>query len=110
MSWTLLQWVGESLHHLPASRYIDASNPPCQLLSTASMCKFLFINIIKFGYGFVYALCKDKSTYISTETTKVATMFLQLLRVSLGGVLLAADSGLWIDIGINIPITYLLWY
>jgi len=74
------------------------------------MCKFLYSNIIKFSYSFEYALCEDGGTYISTETTKVATMFLHSLQVSLVGALLAADSGLWINIGINIPITYLLWY
>jgi len=110
MSWTLFQPVGESVRQLPARQFIDASNPPYHLLSTVLMCKFLYSNIIKFGYGFEYALCKDGGTYILTETTKVAPMFLHLLRVSLGGAILAADSGLWIDMGINIPITYLLWY
>jgi len=110
MSWTLFQRVGESVRQVPASRYIDTSNPPYHLLSTALRCKFLYSNIIKFGYGFEYAPYKDGGTYISTETTKIATMFLHLLQVSLGGALLAADSGLWIDIGIYIPITYLLWY
>jgi len=110
MSWTFFQWVGKSVRQLPATQYIDASNPPCHLLSITLMCKFLYSNMIKFGYGFEYVLGKDCGIYISTETMKVATMFLHLLRVSLGGVLLAADLGLWIDIGIHIPITDLLWY
>ena len=103
MTWTLFTQVGNQIQNLnldSTPSYLDKYNPPFRLIKTKHITQFLYSNILKFGYGFEYCINKDGGSYISPESTKMATMFLHLLRVSLGGALLVANSALWIDQGI----------
>jgi hypothetical protein len=99
VSWALLAKLGDVLLDMDEVPFLDAMNPPFQVILTADMMQFIASNVKKFGYGFEYSLVKDGGKYISSEATKMATMFLQLLRVSLGGASLQRNSALWIDIG-----------
>jgi len=78
---------------------LEITNPPFQLIPTRTILRFIYSNVLKFGYGFEYSLIKDGGDCISSESSKMATMFLQLLRVSLGAACLEENSALWIDIG-----------
>lgn len=106
MSWCLFEHVGRAISQISDIPPVESDNPPFQLVATKVMSRFLYSNVLKFGYGFEYAINKDGGKYVTTESTKVATMFLQLLRTSLGGSLLQANSALWIDIGITMFFKY----
>jgi hypothetical protein len=101
VSWTLFEKLAEAMKEVPEQPELDLENPPFQLIPTKDIMRFIYSNVLKFGYGFEYSLVKDGGDCISTEATKMATMFLQLLRVSLGTSCLQQNSALWIDIGKN---------
>ncbi|KAF8415096.1 hypothetical protein BGX38DRAFT_1318195, partial [Terfezia claveryi] len=99
ISWTLLEKLIIQLDNFEGENSIDCINLPFQIIPTGDIMQFLYSNIIKFSYGFEYSLVRSGSEYISSESTKMAIMFLRLLWVSLGGAPLQRNSALWIDIG-----------
>ena len=98
--WELFQRLGISSQDIACIRYVNETSPLFAIYPTQHRVEFLYSNILKFANGFEYSLMHDGGQYISIESTKMATMFLHLLRVALGGARLAANSALWIDIGI----------
>ena len=88
-----------SIHNLQQAPELDIGNILFQLGTTKVAMSRIYTNIEKFAYDFVYSLVKDSGECISNESTKMATMFLQLLRASISSSCLQQNLALWIDIG-----------
>lgn len=54
----------------------------------------MYANTLKFAYGFEYSLVKD-GTCISAQSSRMATMFLRLLRISVFSTHLQQEPSLW---------------
>jgi len=66
---------------------------------TSSIIDYFHSIIVMFAFGFAYSIIRDGGTVISLESSQMALIFLDCLRVSSRAALVSRQSGLCIDIG-----------
>jgi len=71
MSGILIVWASrEAISQIAQLPTIEKENPPFQLISTKAIIRFLYSNVLKFGYGFErYAISKDGGEYSISQGT-----------------------------------------